>query len=373
MRLGFDLDGTFADLHTALTMEARRLFPGIDPAAVPSSAAPGATPNATEPDAAPSEDQSLSFGALSARQQREIWNVVCDRENFWETLDEIEPGALARLYSLVQTHRWELIFLTSRPETQAIPRRLRAIAGCRSTGICSRRCLSCMDRAARLPPRSHSTSSSTIVPRIAWTSRSTPARARFSCGAATPGNVPGSARQLGIGSVNSMARMPRHSRDARSAGRESARHGRAVETVARLEAASGTAQAGRTSGRVVNDDKRVPVGRLTSDDAFLETLSRRRRSHRRLGVWVGLSIHLLVIQRRRIARATPRLRSHRAPRTDVDVRSLPLANASRGRAARFWCASRELIMHAAADRETPTPRFARCLAISLTAGVSTRC
>jgi hypothetical protein len=118
MRLGFDLDGTVADLHSALTTEARSLFPGIDPAAVPSSAAPGATPSAAEAEAARSEEQSLSFGTLSARQQREIWNVVCDRENFWETLDEIEPGALARLYSLVQTHRWELIFLTSRPETQ---------------------------------------------------------------------------------------------------------------------------------------------------------------------------------------------------------------------------------------------------------------
>jgi hypothetical protein len=118
MRLGFDLDGTVADLHSALTIEARRLFPDIDPAAVPSSAAPGAVSNAADAEAAPSEEQALSFGALSARQQSEIWNVVCDRENFWETLDEIEPGALARLYSLVQTHRWEMIFLTSRPETR---------------------------------------------------------------------------------------------------------------------------------------------------------------------------------------------------------------------------------------------------------------
>ncbi len=39
------------------------------------------------------------------------------RENFWETLDEIEPGALSRLYRLVCDRRWELIFLTSRPET----------------------------------------------------------------------------------------------------------------------------------------------------------------------------------------------------------------------------------------------------------------
>ena len=38
MRLGFDLDGTVADLHSALTLEARRLFPDIDPAAIPNSA-----------------------------------------------------------------------------------------------------------------------------------------------------------------------------------------------------------------------------------------------------------------------------------------------------------------------------------------------
>src|SRR5215475_9946694 len=117
MRLGFDLDGTVADLHNALALEARRLFPDIDPAAVPNSAAPGTTPSG-DADAAPPEEQMLSFGSLSARQQREIWDAVCDRENFWETLDEIEPGALARLYSLVESHRWELIFLTSRPETR---------------------------------------------------------------------------------------------------------------------------------------------------------------------------------------------------------------------------------------------------------------
>jgi hypothetical protein len=121
MRLGFDLDGTVADLHSALALEARRLFPGIDPAAVPNSAAPGATAGGNgSPDAesgAP-EEQALSFGSLSARQQREIWTAVCDRENFWETLDEIEPGSLSRLWTLVKELRWELIFLTSRPETR---------------------------------------------------------------------------------------------------------------------------------------------------------------------------------------------------------------------------------------------------------------
>lgn len=122
MRLGFDLDGTLADMHSALAVEARRLFPTIDPDVLPNSVAPD------EPAAAPvggaqeakteAADEQISIGALSPRQQRELWNAVRAKENFWETLDEIEPGALARLYSLVQGHRWELIFLTSRPETR---------------------------------------------------------------------------------------------------------------------------------------------------------------------------------------------------------------------------------------------------------------
>src|SRR5437879_5137107 len=123
MRLGFDLDGTVADLQSALAQEASRLFPDIDPAVLPSSAAPAPAPTdgTVTPDEsgqnAP-EEQTLAIGSLSSRQQRELWNAVCARENFWETLSEIEPGSLVRLYSLVQEHRWELIFLTSRPETQ---------------------------------------------------------------------------------------------------------------------------------------------------------------------------------------------------------------------------------------------------------------
>src|SRR5262245_6607858 len=119
MRLGFDLDGTIADMHTALVLEAKRLFPDIDPAAVPNSTAPGDAPGPPSSESKPeSQDEPISIGALSPRQQRELWNAVCERENFWESLDEIEPGSLARLYALVRSHRWELIFLTSRPETR---------------------------------------------------------------------------------------------------------------------------------------------------------------------------------------------------------------------------------------------------------------
>ncbi|MDR1991099.1 MAG: hypothetical protein LBQ09_12845 [Acidobacteriaceae bacterium] len=116
MRLGFDLDGTVADMHSALAREVRLLFPGIDPASVPWSASPE---SAEEQTAATSDDTPrVSIGSLSSRQQRAMWKAVGERTNFWETLDEIEPGALAQLYQLVQERRWELIFLTSRPETK---------------------------------------------------------------------------------------------------------------------------------------------------------------------------------------------------------------------------------------------------------------
>jgi hypothetical protein len=118
MRLGFDLDGTLADMQTALARQARDLFPSVDPATLPKSTPPGETQPQDAPDAPESAVESLSAPSLTPRQQRELWKAVCARENFWESLDEIEPGALARLYRLVQDRRWEVIFLTSRPETR---------------------------------------------------------------------------------------------------------------------------------------------------------------------------------------------------------------------------------------------------------------
>jgi hypothetical protein len=115
MRLGFDLDGTVADLQRALAREAGRLFPGVDPGTLPKSIAPQ---SATAPPAAETGAPGFSMSSLSSRQQRELWEAACARENFWETLDEIEPGSLARLYRLARARRWEVIFLTSRPETK---------------------------------------------------------------------------------------------------------------------------------------------------------------------------------------------------------------------------------------------------------------
>ncbi len=116
LRLGFDLDGVLADLNSTLVREAQRLFPGLEvrqgvesvaPAAVDPDAAEGGDPSETSP-------SSLS---LTRRQERQLWDSVRRIENFWETLDETEPGIIRRLAETARARRWEVMFLTSRPRS----------------------------------------------------------------------------------------------------------------------------------------------------------------------------------------------------------------------------------------------------------------
>lgn len=57
---------------------------------------------------------------LTTRQRSKLWRRVAGIENFWQTLAEIEPGAVKRLAAVSTHHRWEVIFLTRRPETAGL-------------------------------------------------------------------------------------------------------------------------------------------------------------------------------------------------------------------------------------------------------------
>ena len=54
---------------------------------------------------------------MTGRQERRLWQHVQTIDHFWETLHELEPGLIARLSVLATAHRWEVIFLTKRPDT----------------------------------------------------------------------------------------------------------------------------------------------------------------------------------------------------------------------------------------------------------------
>src|SRR3954447_961362 len=104
LRIGCDLDGVLADMDGALARHASMLFAGEQP-------------DRTEPDAVSPDSLPAVALNLTARQQRLLWQHVRGIRNFWETLHEIESGAVARLADLAAAMRWEVIFLTKRPET----------------------------------------------------------------------------------------------------------------------------------------------------------------------------------------------------------------------------------------------------------------
>jgi len=118
MRIAFDLDGVLADLHTPFVTTALKLFPELDAAAIRTAdvgASPPVEPDTETPAADLAAMPSLVSRPVNRRQAEVIWRDLASRENFWESLDEIEAGAIARLAALVETRRWEVVFVTSRP------------------------------------------------------------------------------------------------------------------------------------------------------------------------------------------------------------------------------------------------------------------
>ncbi len=118
MRIGFDLDGVLADLHEPFTRLAIELFPELDRQRVVQEMKVPPPPGTPDADSAEDlEDPPPPGLALSRRQAEAVWDAVGGIEDFWETLEEHEPGAIARLASLSDARRWEVIFLTSRPRS----------------------------------------------------------------------------------------------------------------------------------------------------------------------------------------------------------------------------------------------------------------
>ena len=87
LRIACDLDGTLADMSGSLRRAAARLF------------------------------QDAELPDLTHDQIVELWAHIRDSDDFWSSLDEIEPGAVARLGALASQHGWELVFVTQRPDT----------------------------------------------------------------------------------------------------------------------------------------------------------------------------------------------------------------------------------------------------------------
>lgn len=118
LRIGFDLDGVLADMEMALVREAEKLF-GSKTVRTPERSA--AIAQASMSDLVPeevTENAPLRHELhLTARQRRQLWRHVSAIQDFWESLDEVEPGVVSRLATLAAERRWEVMFVTRRPRT----------------------------------------------------------------------------------------------------------------------------------------------------------------------------------------------------------------------------------------------------------------
>lgn len=122
LRVGFDLDGTVADMYLALRREAIKLFGEEVLRTTPEAAAPQSAKQEEAAQPNPEDDQATTLAIqelhLTARQQNQLWDHVKQIENFWTTLPELEPGIISRIARTARDRRWEVIFLTTRPPTK---------------------------------------------------------------------------------------------------------------------------------------------------------------------------------------------------------------------------------------------------------------
>ncbi|MEQ1573948.1 MAG: hypothetical protein ABL993_06845 [Vicinamibacterales bacterium] len=114
LRIACDLDGTVADMDSAVQREAMRLF-GRE---VELRGGDAGLEVPTKGEEGQQGDALLTRAkGLTGRQMQRLWNHISQIENFWSSLPEIEPGSVARFAALTSLHRWEVIFLTQRPAT----------------------------------------------------------------------------------------------------------------------------------------------------------------------------------------------------------------------------------------------------------------
>jgi hypothetical protein len=108
LRIAFDLDGVLADMDSALDRQIQIVFGDSLERRQP------ATPVGEGPEAAPIVSRST---VMTSRQQRRLWRHIGTIDGFWESLEEIEAGAIRQLATTAVDRRWQIIFLTKRSET----------------------------------------------------------------------------------------------------------------------------------------------------------------------------------------------------------------------------------------------------------------
>ena len=127
LRIAFDLDGVLADLAGAHARIADRLFPGWrgggstfeEPPPREERSLLNLRPpvRAGEDGYDPPEATTGPARRLSRGRGQAVWKEIRATEDFWLTLDPVEPGVVSRIHERTLGGRWEAFFVTQRPAT----------------------------------------------------------------------------------------------------------------------------------------------------------------------------------------------------------------------------------------------------------------
>jgi hypothetical protein len=110
VRVGFDMDGVLADFESAFRAAEERLFGSSSLVA----------PERPEVEARHEEEGPAALETpKEARRRRDaIWKAIQATDDFWTSLEPLDPDAVRRIQEMTLRHRWEVFFITQRPATR---------------------------------------------------------------------------------------------------------------------------------------------------------------------------------------------------------------------------------------------------------------